>query len=250
MKLVNNIYILLFSLLIVGQSYGQAPGLTGKRYSIFYQNVMAGNTLGTAFNQAERTPISNPGTYITLGEDPSQVMNMQHLIQLDYATGRARSFGVALGYFRNGYGVFEENGFELLSKNFVARSLSLHWKRFNVNRGGIAPLGVYREYSFYWYNISDYWSENSEYFSTPTRINEQTYNLTTFAVNWGRQTIIAKEYLFNMGVEMGMVIPLRTGENFGTTYGDFFSLEANSVAQRMALFQFFRLKIGVGLAAF
>ena len=179
----------------------QGIGLSGKRFSTFYNLEYAGKMVFSDFKNYK-------GDYYNELEDskPSllkSIINFRHNVQVEYNINRKVTIGAFGSYFREGFGVVEPR---LFSKNYQSFSYGIAVKLFNIKKGGLAPLGRYFSLKIFNNYNKIHFRGNSSIYGDNFRTNEFTYSSPRISVVFGKQGILTRKVLFNVAVEIGTLL--------------------------------------------
>lgn len=242
-KIISYTGILFFLLCINIPVQSQGVGLSGKRFSVFY-------------NLDYRGPIMKLSTYKKEGnvyynelenkERPflKSVAKFKHSLQLEYTLRRNFSVGLSGSYYKDGFGVIEPS---LFSKNYTSFSYGVNMKFFKLNKGSIAPLGPYINVRlFNTYNKIHY-KGYSATFGDDYITNEYTQGALGLSLAWGKQGVLAGNVLFNLALEVGYLrLPERKSVG-----GDFSGLVNRKILEGSLIRSYlFNITFGVGICPF
>lgn len=231
-------YLYLFILIIISsQINGQALGLAGKPFSVFYTYTSSIRLESIRYDDA----VDKPNNY-------SRYIVGQHGIQLNYAFARIWEAGLSTTYFRDGYGTLGQDR-PLFSRNIIVNGYGAHLRRYNLRKGSIAPLGNYSEFAVHLLDVNASLDENSDLFTDP-QVYPQLPGLkmVSFTLGAGKNVILFKDFIIGVGYEIGMAVPVNY--NIIDLSRVFFSDDYGTPMERMNLFYRGRVKMNIGLAAF
>lgn len=236
-KIIPYAILLLLFLSFNTSVQGQGVGLSGKRFSVFYNLDYSGHIIpyisgqyGYYYNELESESLS-----VT-----KALFNFRHTLQLEYNLLRNFSVGIFSGYFRDGFGVIKP---ELFSKNYASFSYGLSFKIFRLKKGALAPLGAYVNVKiFNTYNKVHY-KGYSKTFGDDYIINKSSADFLGASVSLGKQGILSKKVLFNIAAEVGFLF--RSGDGFSEAGSDY--LKQGLLAGSLSGNYLFRLTFGVGI---
>lgn len=253
------INILLTTILLLSSQFtsAQAPGFLGKKTSIYYTySAATPGVLGKAvpYNYSTKKPKS-----------AANYIQGYHQATLEYAVSRNRSLNVHYFMYQGGYGSelaysqdVEFHQDPLFSQNYKARSIGISTKKYYVSLngyrtddGGIAPIGRYIEPKFFVTFVTD---EKRTDDGTVTFSKQRMHY--GGSITWGRHTIIGKNIILNVGMEIGYVHH-NNDDKEDNAYQDNFALASNNVL-RVALSSYedivkhhiFAFHIGIGYPLF
>ncbi len=177
--------ILFFSILFLSiPLQAQVPGYLGKRF-------LAGFSLNTAITfLAPSASNRGYGQVMDLfnGAKPSFALSNRYNLDLEYVTFRNASLGLSVSSYKTGFArtiLIDRLNSSTLTNEFFFQinslSFELKFKKYNLKRGAIAPLGA----GFSWgifvnfsnANIKDRINENDEAIDIPSKTSIYTYGL-------------------------------------------------------------------------
>lgn len=245
-KRINLILITLSCLgLMTVSGNAQGPGLSGKRFSTFYNLEYAGKLVYSDFdnNKGDYYNEINDGTPSLL----KSIIKFRHNLQVEYNINRKVTIGAFGSYFRDGFGVVSPSQF---SKNYQSYSYGISFKFFNIKKGGLAPLGRYFALRVFNNYNSIHYRGNPALYGKNYRINETTYSAPRVSVVFGKQGILSRRVLYNVSVEVGLLFYSNTG--FPVLISNFNEVNFLTDDLRGSLngAHLFRLTFGVGINPF
>lgn len=244
-KRINLILITLSCLgLMTVSGNAQGPGLSGKRFSTFYNLEYAGKMVYSDFdnNKGDYYNEINDGTPSLL----KSIINFRHNVQVEYNINRKVTIGAFGSYFREGFGIVEPR---LFSKNYQSFSYGIAVKLFSLKKGGLAPLGRYFSLKiFNNYNIIHYRGISNIY-GDNFRTNETTYSSPRISVVFGKQGILTGKVLFNVAVEAGILF---YEEIDSSALVPFYNIgyQTDDLMRSLNTAHLFRLTFGAGINPF
>lgn len=200
-------YLLTFviaSLLLVTSAYCQVPGYMGKRAYL----TLDMNPTPAFFNQnANNVASFNTDGVTRASKIKFLSFNYRPQISFEYLVHRNVAIGISYSRIQTGTIRAYETGpediddFEHSFDDDVMKgmSLGLNVRVFKVSSSAsIAPIGIYRNYKVEYATVNTYddKSASEEFF-----VNDFKYPIFTFGI--GRQTILAKKFVFRYGMEFG-----------------------------------------------
>lgn len=212
-----------------------APGLLGKRLTMSYDFNTHINYLPPTLGQ---TPEVEPSII-------SVIFISKHLFGVDYALTRSISLGVDYGFHQQ-----RLDDASLLNTYFTHRlksnEIGLRLKYFPTERtGSIAPIGPYFQLRILRYG---YRSEMELVLEEPDNLTEpyifpyEEGRIYTGSFGFGRQGILFKNIIYNVGCEMALVWL----ENAFLELGD----ASRDVSNALFLGNLFKLKLGIAVPIF
>ena len=246
-KYVTYIFIPLFVFLTYTSASSQGVGLSGKRYSIFY-NLDIGHSfkLLAELDELVAEESTRRGLYYNELEDEKRstfksLVNLRQTLQIDYNLRRNFSLGLSGSYFRRGFGVVEP---ALYSKNYTSFSYGINLKFFSLKKGGIAPLGPYINARLFNTHNFLHHKGNSKVFGDNFVVEKSIESFVGFSLAWGKQGILKGNVLYNLALELGYVF----GEEL--RYVDFLDGDRDDFAGSLMTNYIFKFTFGIGICPF
>ncbi len=167
--------LLMICMMMISRNLSQAQGLAGKRVVITYDAKMFNSLQEPVY----RNQLKNIHHWLRF--------NYTHQFGVDVVLNSMLTTGVNTQFFRTNS---SDNKFYIFAKG-----VGLHLKGFLKQNGSIAPLGNWWKLGYvqYFYQaklITDFKQRG-------------TYNNWELQVGFGRQTVLYKDLLLNVGLEIG-----------------------------------------------
>ena len=254
----NQLLFILFAFITNALS---AQGLSGNRFTFFYNANYHGSTFG-AISAISSEANNDVFGYYNFKDDEKQsilksTINLRHSLSLNYVLNRRTAIGVQFSRSRDAYGagIFTVDNFAFpLTGNFKLFSVELDVKRFKVRKkGAIAPLGGYFAIRPGISSVKTNVKLSSLLIPDAEEIETEDldFNAFSLALVWGKQFILYKSIMMNVGMEFKHTFISADTEAVGGINNDsVFNLDNESPKTRAYWNDFFRLTIGVGLAPF
>ncbi len=206
-----------------GQS---APGLLGKRLCLSYD-------FNTHYNYM-------------LGDSPYRnLLTNKHLFGIDFILSRTLSIGLDYGFHNERLDnvIFGPDN-QYLRHNLNSNEIGLRLKYFPVTSGSITPIGPYLQFRVLHYSYSSemefipYDITNNLDESFAFLFEEESTIAGSFG--FGRQGIITRNIIYNIGCEMGLVLTQNAPRS---------SLNApqKDIRDSLIIGNLFKLKIGIAV---
>lgn len=211
-------FIIIISLPTAGKA--QNIGFLGKHLSIFYN-----------LNQHPQVFNDYAGNYFNSQNYDEHSFFRRHFkfthrIEVDYTLARNFSMGIFGNYTRSGVGKsnYTLNNF---GGNYTATSTGLSLKFFSYKKGAIAPLGTYTGIRFFRTSLNSFDTGREDIYGKDHIINEENQSFYNVSLVFGKQQVLYKKILLNVGVELALALTKdKNTSNNGTTksesYDDFF----------------------------
>lgn len=246
---------LLILFIFIGNAVN-AQGLSGNRFTVFYNTNYHGSIFGalSVILEGEREAFG----YYNFKDDEKRsflksAVNLRHSLALNYILNKRTSVGLQFSQTRDAYsaGVQPIQNIEIpFSANYKCSSVEAEVRFYLMKkRGAIAPLGNFLGLRLGFSNVKTNLKISELIFNDAEEIRTDFADFTapTLGVFWGRQFIFYKKIMMNVGMEFKHTFI--TEDNVQDEMSEsVFDLGYESPKTRVYWNDFFRLTIGVGLA--
>ncbi len=243
--------LLLIIFLFIGTSIA-AQGLSGNRFVVFYN----ADYNGLNWSSISSVNRDNSIGYYNFEDDEEKsvlksVVNLRHSLSLNYILNRRISTGLQFGFSRDSYGAIDllVNNLTIpVTANYKYFSTEAEIKLFKAKKkGAIAPLGAYAAWRIGVSNVKTNIKVTELLFADAEETPTENLDFKAFslALVLGNQFVVYKKMMINVGFEFKYNFVSKGEENA-------FNLNSNdqSAEARVLWNDIFRMRIGIGLAAF
>lgn len=220
----------------------QVPGYMGKRFSVFAQGYMfpaifVANTRSELIYNNETYQTYNPLAFTARPQ-----VTVEYLIKKDFAMGLSYN-QFAMGTAKQLEDPNDPGSYIYNADVVRGQSIGLHFKFYRPNTlAAVAPLGMYCTGSIY-YSIFNTYDDRK---STKKQLAKDL-GRPVLAVEFGRQSMIAKRVLLKTGIEVGCAV---TAFNLSESMDDQ-EEDASWLAQKSVFgYYVFNFNVGVGYLVF